>query len=67
MRMRQIDDPLLADRMHDLEDLSNRLLRIVSGQLGTAASMGLKGDAILIARNLARPNCWNTIAAGSRA
>jgi phosphotransferase system enzyme I (PtsP) len=52
MRMRQIDDPLLADRMHDLEDLSNRLLRIVSGQLGTAASMGLRQDAILIARNL---------------
>lgn len=52
MRMRKIDDPLLADRMHDLEDLSNRLLRIVSGQLGTAASLGLKGDAILIARNL---------------
>jgi phosphotransferase system enzyme I (PtsP) len=52
MRMRQIDDPLLADRMHDLEDLSNRLLRMVSGQLGTAASMGLRNDAILIARNL---------------
>lgn len=52
MRMRQIDDPLLADRMHDLEDLANRLLRIVSGQLGTAASMGLRSDAILIARNL---------------
>ena len=52
MRMRKIDDPLLADRMHDLEDLSNRLLRTVSGQLGTAASAGLKGDAILVARNL---------------
>jgi phosphotransferase system enzyme I (PtsP) len=52
MRMRQIDDALLADRMHDLEDLSNRLLRIVSGQLGTAASKGLRSDAILIARNL---------------
>ena len=52
MRMRQIDDPLLADRMHDLEDLSNRLLRIVSGQMGTAASMGLRSDTILIARNL---------------
>ena len=52
MRMRQIDDPLLADRMHDLEDLANRLLRIVSGQLGTAASQGLRGDTILIARNL---------------
>ncbi len=52
MRMRQIDDPLLADRMHDLEDLSNRLLRIVSGQMGTAASLGLRHDSILIARNL---------------
>ncbi|MGZ8361788.1 MAG: phosphoenolpyruvate--protein phosphotransferase [Allosphingosinicella sp.] len=51
-RMRQIDDPLLADRMHDLDDLSNRLLRIVSGQLGTAAQMALPSDAILIARNL---------------
>jgi phosphotransferase system enzyme I (PtsP) len=52
MRMREIDDPLLADRMHDLEDLSNRLLRIVSGQLGTAATQGLKRDTILIAKNL---------------
>ncbi|MGN6375882.1 MAG: phosphoenolpyruvate--protein phosphotransferase [Sphingomonas sp.] len=52
MRMRQIDDPLLADRMHDLEDLSNRLIRIVSGQMGTAAQMGLRQDTILIARNL---------------
>ncbi|MDZ7588869.1 MAG: phosphoenolpyruvate--protein phosphotransferase [Parasphingorhabdus sp.] len=52
MRMRQIDDPLLAERMHDLEDLANRLLRIVSGQIGTAARMGLTRDAILLARNL---------------
>lgn len=52
MRMREIDDALLRDRMHDLEDLSNRLLRIVSGQLGTAAQLGLRQDSILIARNL---------------
>ena len=52
MRMREIDDPLLAERMHDLEDLANRLLRIVSGQLGTAASVGLRQDSILIAKNL---------------
>ncbi len=52
MRMREIDDPLLADRMHDLEDLANRLLRIVSGQLGTAATQGLRRDTILIAKNL---------------
>jgi phosphotransferase system enzyme I (PtsP) len=52
MRMRQIDDPLLAERMHDLEDLANRLLRIVSGQMSTAAQLGLKQDSILVARNL---------------
>lgn len=52
MRMREIDDPLLAERMHDLEDLANRLLRIVSGQLGTAATKGLRGDTILVAKNL---------------
>lgn len=52
MRMREIDDPLLADRMHDLEDLANRLIRIVAGQLGTAASQGLRRDTILLARNL---------------
>jgi phosphotransferase system enzyme I (PtsP) len=51
-RMRDIDDPLLQERMHDLEDLSNRLLRIVSGRMGTAAQIGLSGDTILIARNL---------------
>ncbi len=43
-RMREIDDPLLQERMHDLEDLSNRLLRIVSGRMGTAAQTGLARD-----------------------
>ncbi|MBV9529102.1 phosphoenolpyruvate--protein phosphotransferase [Sphingomonas sp.] len=51
-RMRDIDDPLLQERMHDLEDLSNRLLRIVSGRMGTAAQTGLTRDTVLIARNL---------------
>ena len=51
-RMREIDDPLLQERMHDLEDLSNRLLRIVSGRMGTAAQTGLAHDTVLIARNL---------------
>src|SRR5215208_3952681 len=51
-RMQDIDDPLLKDRMHDLEDLSNRLQRIVSGRMGTAAQTGLAHDTILIARNL---------------
>ena len=51
-RMLEIDDPLLQERMHDLEDLSGRLLRIVSGRMGTAAQTGLTHDAVLIARNL---------------
>ena len=51
-RMREIDDPLLQERMHDLEDLSNRLMRIVSGRMGTAAQTGLARDSVLIARNL---------------
>src|SRR5205085_10141322 len=51
-RMQEIDDPLRQERMHDLEDLSNRVLRIVSGRIGTAAQTGLTRDAVLIARNL---------------
>ena len=51
-RMREIDDPLLQERMHDLEDLSNRLMRIVSGRMGTAAQTGLTHDTVLVARNL---------------
>ncbi|HUG46039.1 MAG TPA: phosphoenolpyruvate--protein phosphotransferase, partial [Sphingomicrobium sp.] len=51
-RMREIDDPLLQERMHDLEDLSNRLMRIVSGRMGTAAQTGLQQDTVLVARNL---------------
>src|SRR5438045_8102541 len=51
-RSQESDDPLLQERMHDLEDLSNRLLRIVSGRMGTAAQSGLAHDTVLIARNL---------------
>lgn len=45
-------DPYLRERLHDLEDLSNRLIRVVSGQSGTAAKRGLTEPSILIARNL---------------
>ena len=51
-KMRAIPDPYLRERLTDLDDLSNRLIRIVSGQLGTAAQSGLCADAILLARNL---------------
>jgi phosphotransferase system enzyme I (PtsP) len=52
VRLGQAADPYLRERMHDLEDLSNRLIRIVAGQSGSAAQRGFTQDIILIARNL---------------
>jgi len=43
-------DPYIRERMHDLEDLDNRLLRALAGVDGAAAAM--PEDAILIAREL---------------
>lgn len=50
-RMGQVPDAYLRERLHDLDDLSNRLLRILTGQgATTGAEMPL--DPILIARNI---------------
>jgi phosphotransferase system enzyme I (PtsP) len=51
--MRRTQDPYLLERLHDLDDLANRLIRIVAGKMGTAANLGgLQEESILIARNL---------------
>jgi phosphotransferase system enzyme I (PtsP) len=44
-------DPYLRERMHDLEDLDNRLLRALAGVDG-AAKQAMPENAILIAREL---------------
>lgn len=49
-RMAQVKDPYLRERMHDLDDLSNRLLRHLTGRASAPAE--LPDDAILIARIL---------------
>ena len=50
-RMSQAADPYLRDRLHDLDDLSNRLLRILTGQGGeTGAEM--PENPVLVARNI---------------
>ncbi len=49
-RLGQARDPYLRERLHDLEDLNDRLLRHLSGE-GVAART-LPDNAILIARNL---------------
>jgi len=51
-RMLRQSDPYLRERMHDLDDLANRLLRILTGQTQTAARSRLPEDTILIARNM---------------
>src|SRR4051812_9850857 len=49
-RLGQARDPYLRERLHDLEDLNDRLLRHLTGD-GVGARV-LPEDAILIARNL---------------
>jgi phosphotransferase system, enzyme I, PtsP len=50
-RLGQARDAYLRERLHDLEDLNDRLLRHLSGD-GAVAGRELPEDAILIARNL---------------
>ncbi len=50
-RLEQVQDPYLRDRIHDLDDLSNRLLRILTGQ-GTDTGAQMPDNPILVARNI---------------
>ena len=50
-RMETVPDAYLRDRLHDLDDLSNRLLRLLTGQ-GTDTGAELPEDPILVARNI---------------
>ena len=51
-RMMRTPDPYLRERMHDLDDLANRLLRILTGQIATASRGDLPQNAIVVARNM---------------
>ncbi|MCV6586754.1 MAG: phosphoenolpyruvate--protein phosphotransferase [Marinibacterium sp.] len=50
-RMGQVTDSYLRERLADLDDLSNRLLRILTGQ-GRQTGAEMPDDPILIARNI---------------
>ncbi|SFA87841.1 phosphotransferase system, enzyme I, PtsP [Poseidonocella pacifica] len=50
-RMAKATDPYLRERLHDLDDLSNRLLRILTGQ-GRETGAEMPPDPVLIARNI---------------
>ncbi|HYH69824.1 MAG TPA: phosphoenolpyruvate--protein phosphotransferase, partial [Methyloceanibacter sp.] len=51
-RMLRQADMYSRDRLHDIDDLSNRLLRLLSGEFTTAASGTLPQDTILVARTM---------------
>ena len=50
-RMAQVQDAYLRERLSDLDDLSNRLLRILTGQ-GKDTGAELPENPILVARNI---------------
>lgn len=49
-RFAQARDPYIRERLHDFEDLANRLLRVLAGD--KPGERELPDDAILVARNL---------------
>jgi len=50
-RLQLAPDPYLRERLHDLDDLSNRLLRILTGQ-GSDTGAVMPDRPILVARNI---------------
>ena len=50
-RIGQAQDAYLRDRLHDLDDISNRLLRILTGQ-GSDTGAEMPADPVLVARNI---------------
>ncbi len=50
-RLNQSGDAYLRERLHDLDDLSNRLLRILTGQ-GKETGAEMPENPVLIARNI---------------
>jgi len=49
-RMMRLTDPYLRERMHDFDDLANRLLRQLTGYSARNSSEDLPADAIIFAR-----------------
>ena len=51
-RMQRQTDPYLRDRLHDLDDLANRLLHQLTGQSYVADRDSVPENAIIVARNM---------------
>ncbi len=51
-RMGLVVDPYLRERVYDLEDLGNRLMQHLSGEISAANAEGLPDNVVLLARNM---------------
>src|SRR5213078_4260583 len=51
-RLQRQTDPYIRDRLHDLDDLANRLLHRLTGQEGAGSGAFLPDNAILVARSM---------------
>jgi phosphotransferase system, enzyme I, PtsP len=51
-RMLRVSDPYLRDRLHDLDDLANRLMRVLTGKDHAPSREQLPENAILVARSM---------------
>ena len=51
-RMLRSTDPYIRDRLHDFDDLANRLLRVLTGDGTAPTHRELPENAILVARNM---------------
>lgn len=52
LRFSRVHDPYIRERLHDLKDLGNRLLRHLTGQSSTAAGQNLPDHVVLVCRTL---------------
>ncbi|MEM1035266.1 MAG: phosphoenolpyruvate--protein phosphotransferase [Pseudomonadota bacterium] len=51
-RFEKVKDPYLRERLHDLEDLDNRLLRVLAGSETVSVNEEAQGPEVLVARRL---------------
>lgn len=51
-RLQRQSDPYLRDRLHDFDDLTNRLLRVLTNKLHGPRDEELPRDSIIVARNM---------------
>ncbi|MGC2855357.1 phosphoenolpyruvate--protein phosphotransferase [Novispirillum sp. DQ9] len=52
VRMQQVSDPYIRERLHDLEDLANRLLTHLVGGGARQSTRDMPEDAVLVCRTL---------------